>query len=222
MQLCDKRTTSPATGEGGKCVSKPGLAQTRNDEIKERIHKSYILQVCQQMSQKPRQFRRVSVWPALDEPTLWLERKALLWRCTTFLPEVEQGSCNSLFRRSFSACPSFATNHVARLQRRTQNQQPFKTPAALQTAEQRRPSQEKTSKFPRPLVVSILSLRRSLLCSFGIAKSPGRCRHDEIFNHGSQHLHRPSNHRGDPTPIINSPRSRKPLGIRTTPVLILP
>lgn len=116
--------------------------------------------------------------------------------------------------------PSFATNHVARLQRRTQNQQPFQTPATLQTAEQRTAAQEKTGKFLDRL--SSQSFSYGALCIFGIAKSPGRCRHDEIFNHDSQLPHRPSNHRRDPTPITTSPRSRKPLGIRTSPVLILP
>lgn len=101
MQLCDKRTTSPATGEGGKCISKPGLAQPRNDEVKERIHKSYILQVCQQMSQKPRQFRRVSVWPALDEPTLWLERKALRGGAPLFCQKWSRGPATLCFGDPF-------------------------------------------------------------------------------------------------------------------------
>lgn len=97
---------------------------------------------------------------------------------------------------------------------------PLQTPAALQTAEQRTAAQEKTSKFLDRL--SSQSFSYGALCSFGITKSPGRCRHDEIFNHDSQLPNRPSNHRRDPTPIANPLRSRKPLGIRTSPVLILP
>lgn len=172
------------------------------------------------MPQNPRQFRPVSVWPCLDEPILWLERKALRGGAPLFHQKWSRGPATLCFGDRFLPVPSFATNHVARLQRRTQNQQPFQTPAALQTAEQRTAAQEKTSKFLDRL--SSQSFSDGALCSFGIAKSPGRCRHDEIFNHDSQLPNRPSNHRRDPTPIANPLRSRKPLGIRTSPVLILP
>jgi hypothetical protein len=127
----------------------------------------------------------MSLGLALSHPSLWLETGAHRGGAPPSHQEWSRGRPPLCFGDPFclSHLSRQTTSRAASAETKTSEPSPSTRTAALQTVEQRSAAQEKTRKFLDRL--SSQSFPYSALCRFGIAKSPGRCCHDEIFNHHS-------------------------------------